>query len=117
MEGVARPLTPVLGLGAADTLGPRECRGGRDWYNPARGVAAVSSAAMEPLRIGMGVFGTGRVDSGASDNGGDGGVVSGRRASDFEWGGVEAAVGEDSVVAEVEASETGERGRNESLVR
>lgn len=40
--------------------------------------------------------------------------MSGWRESVFDCGGVEAAVGEESVVAVVEASEAGERGRNES---
>ena len=107
MEGVAR---------VAGALGPLECRGGRDEYIPARGVA-LGSSATELLRMGIGVTGAGLVESGASDKGGDGGVASGRRASGLEWGGVEAAVGEDNVVAEVEASETGERGLNESPAR
>ena len=97
-------------------LGPLECRGGRDEYIPARGVA-LGSSAIELLRKGIGVTGAGLVETGASDRGGDGGVASGRRASDFEWGGVEAAVGEDRVVAEVEASEAGDRGRNKSPAR
>jgi hypothetical protein len=63
------------------------------------------------------VEGTGRDDSGASDSGGDGGVVSGRRASGFVRGGVDAAVGEERVVAVVDASEAGERVRNESPAR
>jgi hypothetical protein len=65
----------------------------------------------------MGVEGKGLVESGASDSGGDGGVMSGRRASGFDWGGVDAAVGEERVVADVDASEAGERGRNESPAR
>ena len=56
----------------------------------------------------MGVDGTARVERGASDRGGDGGVVSGRRASGLEWGGVEAAVGEERFVAEVEVSDAGD---------
>ena len=117
IDGVVRPLTPVPALGVADTLGPLEWRGGREEYMPARGVAAGSIAAMEAFRLGIGVEGTRLVDSGASDSGGDGGVVSGRKASVLLCGGVEAAVGEDSVVADVEASDTGERGRNESPAR
>jgi hypothetical protein len=50
----------------------------------------------------------------ASDKGGDGGVASGSTVSAFVRGGVDAAVGEERVVADVEASETGERGRRES---
>lgn len=47
----------------------------------------------------------------ASERGGEGGVaVTAEEVSDLSGGGVEA-VGEESVVAEVEASETGERGR------
>lgn len=72
---------------------------------------------MEALRLDMGVEGTRLVERGASDKGGDGGVASGRGASDLDWGGVEAAVGEESAVAEVEASDTGERGRSESPAR
>jgi hypothetical protein len=72
---------------------------------------------MDPFRLGIGVEGTGRVDSGASESGGDGGVLSGRSVSGFGRGGVEAAVGEERVVAVVDASEAGERGRNESPVR
>jgi hypothetical protein len=106
----------MLGLGAADILGPRECLGCLDWCRPARGVAAGSSA-IEPLRLGIGVEGTGRAEIGASDRGGDGGVVSDRKAPEFVRGGVEAAVGEERVVAVVDASEAGERGRNESPAR
>jgi hypothetical protein len=71
---------------------------------------------MDPLRLGIGVEGTVRVETGASDNGGDGGVVSDRGASLLR-GGVDAAVGEERVVAVVDASEAGERGRNESPAR
>jgi hypothetical protein len=55
---------------------------------------------------------------GASDSGGEGGVLSGTVPS-FEYGGVEAAVGEDRFVFVVEASDIGERGRSvrESLAR
>jgi hypothetical protein len=71
---------------------------------------------MDALRLGfgIGVEGTGLVESGASESGGEGGVVSGRRASGLVRGGVEAVVGEERVVADVDASEAGERGRNES---
>ena len=31
IEGVVRPLAPILGLGAVAALGPRECLGGLDW--------------------------------------------------------------------------------------
>jgi len=71
----------------------------------------------EAFRVGIGVAGMGLVDTGASDNGGDGGVISGRRESDLVCGGVEAAVGDERVVADVDASEAGERGRNESPAR
>jgi hypothetical protein len=80
-------------------------------------VAAGSFVAIEGFRLGMGVEGTGLAEMGASDSGGEGGVVSGRRLSAFECGGVEAAVGEERVVAEVDASETGERGLNASRER
>lgn len=63
----------------------------------------------------MGVAGTIFVVMGASESGGDGGVVSGWRMSAIECGGVEAAVGDESVVADVDASDTGERGRIASL--
>jgi hypothetical protein len=116
IEGVARPLAPILGRPAADTLGPRECLGGRDACRLARGVAAGSSA-MDIFRLGIGVEGTSFEVGGASDKGGDGGVLSGRTAPIFERGGVEAVVGEERVVAEVDASEAGERGRNESPAR
>jgi hypothetical protein len=72
---------------------------------------------MLPFRLGIGVEGTGLEEIGASDNGGDGGVLSGRRVSGFTRGGVEAVVGDESVVAVVDASEAGERGRNESPAR
>jgi hypothetical protein len=72
---------------------------------------------MDPLRLGIGVAGIGLVEGGASDKGGEGGVVSGRRESDFILGGVDAAVGEERVVADVDASEAGERGRSESPAR
>jgi hypothetical protein len=80
IEGVVRPLTPVLCRDATGTLGPRECRGCLDWYRPGRGVAD-GSRAMEGLRLGIGVDGTALDDSGASDKGGEGGVMSGRRPS------------------------------------
>lgn len=110
IDGVARPL--ILALDVAATLGPLECRGGL-WYRPARGVAAGSTAATEGLRLGIGVDGTVPADTGASDSGGEGGMESGRRESVAERGGV-ANVGEESVVADVDASETGERGRSAS---
>lgn len=113
MDGVARPFVPMLGRAAAGMLGPRECLGCLDWCRPARGVAA-GSRAIDPFRLGIGVEGTCRANSGASDSGGDGGVVSGRSASGFVRGGVDVAVGEERVVAVVDASEAGERGRNES---
>ena len=72
---------------------------------------------MEGFRLGMGVAGKGLAETGASDSGGEGGVVAGCRLSAFECGGVEAAVGEERVVAEVEASETGERGLSASPER
>jgi len=115
IEGVARPLVPMLGR-AAGMLGPREWRGSRGWCNAGRGVAA-ESLVVEVFRIGMGVEGIGRLETGASERGGDGGVTSGRRAPALVCGGVEAAVGEDKVVADVDASEAGERGRNESPAR
>jgi hypothetical protein len=96
-------------------LGFRECLG-RESYRPARGVAA-GSCAIDCLRLSIGVAGTGFVASGASDSGGEGGVVSGRRVSDLVRGGVEAVVGEERVVADVDASEAGERGRNASPAR
>lgn len=111
IEGVARPLT--LGRDDADTLGPRECRGCL-WYRPARGVAAGSIVATEGFRLGIGVDRMGLLDTGASESGGDGGVESGRKESVVDRGGVDATVGEESVVADVEASDTGERGRSAS---
>jgi hypothetical protein len=115
IDGVARPLAPKLCRAAAGMLGLRECLGGRD-CRPARGVAA-GSRAMDIFRLGMGVDGIGLEIGGASDSGGDGGVLSGRRAPVLVRGGVEVVVGEDRVVADVDASEAGERGRNESLAR
>jgi hypothetical protein len=50
----------------------------------------------------------------ASDKGGDGGVASKCAVPTFELGGVEAVGDSDTVVAEVDVSETGERGRKES---
>lgn len=113
IEGVARPLGVAAGFIEFGILGPRECRGGRAEYMPGRGVAEGSNA-MELFRIGMGVEGTGFAAIEASDKGGEGGVASGSIESAFERGGVEAVVGEDSVVADVDVSETGERGRKES---
>lgn len=110
IEGVARPLGVAVGL--AEMLGPRECRGARE-YKPGRGVAD-GSMAMELFRLGIGVENAGFAGIDASDNGGDGGVMSGREASGFVCGGVEAFVGEERVVAEVDVSDTGERGRSES---
>jgi hypothetical protein len=118
MEGVARPLALVLGLEVADTLGPLVCRGGRERNeDEARGVAAGSIGATEPFLLGMGVKGTGFAEIGASDSGGEGGEASGGSTSALECGGVEAAVTEEMVVAEVEASETGERGLKASPAR
>lgn len=111
IEGVARPL--VLPFADTGMLGPRECRGGRDWYAPGRGVVA-GSRAIDPFRRGTGVAGTVLALIEASDRGGDGGVASVRTVSDFECGGVDAVVGEEREVAEVAVSETGERGRRES---
>jgi hypothetical protein len=64
----------------------------------------------------MGVVGTGFAETEASDNGGDGGVASASAGSGCVRGGVDA-VGDDRVVADVDASDTGERGRNELLAR
>lgn len=117
IEGVARPLALVLGArDDADRLGFRVCLGGRE-YKPARGVVPGSSGAIEFFRLDMGVEGMGRTVMGASESGGDGGVASGWRISAFECGGVEAAVGEDRLVADVDASEIGERGRRASPAR
>jgi hypothetical protein len=49
----------------------------------------------------------------ATESGGDGGVLSTTDVSDF-GGGVDA-VGDDNVVADVDVSETGERGRKVSV--
>jgi hypothetical protein len=76
IEGVARPLGPTLCLAVAGTLGALEWRDVRVWCRPARGVADGSSAIDGFLR-GMGVDGRARVVGGASDRGGEGGVVSG----------------------------------------
>lgn len=83
IEGVARPLGVAALFAETGMLGPRECRGGREEYNPGRGVAEGSSA-MEPFRVGIGVEGTGFEAIEASDSGGEGGVTSGRRDSVFE---------------------------------
>lgn len=80
---------------------------------PGLGVVA-GSRAMDPLRTGIGVEGTGFELMDVSDRGGDGGVASARSVSALEWGGVDAVVGDDREVAEVAVSETGERGRRES---
>src|SRR5690242_1115695 len=48
-----------------------------------------------------------------SERGGEGGVSSVRIVSAFERGGVDV-VGDDKFVAEVDVSDRGERGRNES---
>ena len=63
-----------------DTLGPRAWRG-RATKVPALGVAAGSREAMEAFRVGMGTMnGMGRMVRGASDSGGEGGVLSRGRA-------------------------------------
>lgn len=69
---------------------------------------------MEPFLVGKGVDGTLFAGADVSDSGGDGGVWSVSVVSAFEGGGVDV-VGEDNVVAEVEVSETGERGRKVSV--
>jgi hypothetical protein len=51
----------------------------------------------------------------ASDTGGEGGEVCSVDVSDFEGGGVHTD-GDDVVVADVEASDIGEGGRNVSVV-
>jgi hypothetical protein len=61
----------------------------------------------------MGVVGKGFAETEASDNGGDGGVASASAVSGCVRGGVEV-VGDERVVADVDASDTGERGRKES---
>jgi len=111
IEGVARPLEPVLTDMAM--LGPRECRCGRPWYKLGRGVVA-GSYAIDPFRTDKGVAGGALTVTDASDKGGDGGVASGRAVPVFELGGVKAVGDDDSVVVEVDVSETGERGRKES---
>lgn len=68
---------------------------------------------MDPFRTGIGVEGVVLTVTDASDRGGDGGVTSVCMVSGLEWGGVEV-VGDESVVAEVDVSDTGERGRKES---
>lgn len=76
MDGVRRG--PVGGppAGMPDTLGPRAWRG-RATKVPALGVAAGSREAMEAFRAGMGTMnGMGRMVRGASDSGGEGGVLS-----------------------------------------
>ena len=114
---MARPLAAELGgRDDPDILGPRECRGARE-YIPARGVVPGSCGTTEFFRLDMGVEGMSFVVIGASESGGDGGVVSGWRASAIECGGVEPAVGEERVVADVDASEIGERGRKTSPAR
>lgn len=116
IEGVARPL--ALGvLADIGMLGPRECRVGRDEYTPGRGVAEGSSAIDFFRAVGMGVEGTALAVMEASESGGDGGVTSGRSASDLLCGGVEAVVGDESAVATVEVSDTGDRGRSASLAK
>jgi hypothetical protein len=111
IEGVARPLEPVLA--DIEMLGPRECRGGRPWYRLGRGVVA-GSYAIDAFRTDMGVDGGPLTVADASDKGGDGGVASNRAVPAFELGGVEVVGDNDTVVAEVDVSETGERGRKES---
>lgn len=71
---------------------------------------------MERLRTSDGVEGTVFAVAEVSESGGDGGVASGIDVSDFSGGGVEV-VGEESVVAEVDVSERGERGRSVSVDR
>jgi hypothetical protein len=94
-------------------LGPLECRGGRPWYKLGRGVVA-GSYAIDPFRTGIGVEGGALTVTDASDKGGDGGVASKCAVPTFELGGVDAVGESDTVVAEVDVSETGERGRKES---
>jgi hypothetical protein len=115
MEGVLRPLAANGFFADTGMLGPRECRGARPWYKPGRGVAD-GSRAIEVFRPGIGVLGIGFAVIEASDSGGEGGVASGSGVSGFVCGGVEA-VGDESVVTEVDASDAGERGRNASPAR
>ena len=118
IEGVRRPPALALGAGNPDTLGPRVCRGRTNV--PALGVAAGSRDAIDAFLVGLGAWkGIGRIASGASDSGGEGGVESGRRASACQFGGVDAAVGEERFVLVVDASDMGERGRSvrESFAR
>lgn len=117
IEGVRRPPAPAPCAGMPETLGPRPCRG--RGYAPGLGVAAGSREAIEAFLVGTGALkGIGRTARGASDSGGEGGVVSANVPS-FVCVGVEAAVSEDKAVLVVEASDIGERGRRvrESFAR
>lgn len=91
--------------------GPRECLGGRIvlWVG-----LRVDVDAMARWPFGNGVEGTTNVWVGASERGGDGGVVCSSDTSDLANGGVDA-VGHDADVAEVAVSESGEGGRRTSL--
>lgn len=117
-DGVRRPPAAAPAAGIPETLGPRVCRGRA--RTPALGVAAGSRDAIDAFLVGKGAMnGIGRMASGASDSGGDGGVESGFKVSACIYGGVDAAVGDERLVLVVEASDMGERGRSveESLAR
>jgi hypothetical protein len=98
------------GRDAVGMEGPRECLGGRIvlW-----GGLRVDVAAVTRWPFGNGVEGATNVWAGASERGGEGGVVCSVDTSDFASGGVDA-VGHDEDVAEVAVSESGEGGRRTS---
>jgi hypothetical protein len=102
------------GREAAGTDGPRECRGGGrivEWA--VLGVVPVSKVR---CRAGVTGFLRTRVAlAEASDNGGEGGDVCTVDVFDLVGGGVDA-VGEDTVVALVDASDAGEGGPSAAIV-
>jgi hypothetical protein len=92
--------------------GPLECRGGRK--PDGRGVVVEVSDLVFDINgvIGVNAF---FAPPDASEIGGDGGEVCSVDVSDFEGGGVHTD-GDEFVVADVEASDIGERGRIVSAV-
>jgi hypothetical protein len=122
--GMRRVLLPAVpGTGGAcvrcgagvdvGTDGPREWRGAR--RPDGRGV--VPGSAGPRVFDGTGVMGPRAFLCAAdiSDSGGDGGVVCSAVWSDLTGGGVETE-GDETVVAVVDASESGDGGRNASAI-
>ena len=75
--------------------GPRACLG-TDLGAVSPGLGVLPASGIRDFLLDTGVFGSGLLFAGVSDNGGDGGVGTSEAESDF-GGGVEA-VGEDGVI-------------------